>query len=219
MTVSDTARLVRFCKTSLRAIIPKSLLKEREIILRLGSGAGRDYARMRLLNTIGFNRMNTRLVPANARSFVFVCFGNIMRSPMADAMLKQAAITAKFEVRSDSAGLHAVPGNQAHPWAQTAASEMGISMGTHRAKLLTTEMVEQADAVFAMDLQNMAELLNLYPRFEDKLFMLAAYTGQHHPLKEIPDPYFGDLEATRQCYRLLRDCVQNLVASRIAHVE
>jgi protein-tyrosine-phosphatase len=207
-------RLAAFFKTSLRKIIPGSLLKERAVIIRLGPGAGRIYARMRSLEAIAINPMNKRLVPADARFFVFVCFGNIMRSPMADALLKQVAVEAKTQIRSDSAGLHAIPDNPAHQWAQTAANEMGISLAAHRAKLLTVEMVEQADAIFAMDLQNLAELLNLYPRFRAKIFMLSAY-ARNPLLREIPDPYFGDLDTTRQCYRVLQTCVRNLLASRV----
>lgn len=131
---------------------------------------------------------------------------------MADALLKHAAGEAKVALSSDSAGLHAVPANPAHPWAQCAASELGISLASHRAKLLTPEMIAQADAVFAMDWQNLAELLNSYPHFKDKIFLLGAYAGDPR-LREIPDPYFGDLDTTRQCYRVLQTCVRNLLAS------
>jgi protein-tyrosine-phosphatase len=211
--MSVAAQLAEFFKHALRKIIPDRLLKERGNIIRLGP-AGGIYARMRLLDCIAMNHTNQRLAPANARSFVFVCFGNIMRSPMADALLKHAAAAATTEVRSDSAGLHAVPGKEAHPWAQSAANEFGISLANHHAKLLTAEMVEQADAVFAMDLQNLAELLNLYPACAQKIFMLGAYAG-NPSLREIPDPYFGDLDTTRQCYRVLETCVRNLLASRV----
>jgi protein-tyrosine phosphatase len=208
MTVA--AQFVAFFKTSLKKIIPRSIIDERGIIVRLGRGSGRIYAQKRLLAAIGMNSMNKRSVPINTRSFVFVCFGNIMRSPMADALLRQAAAETKLEFRSDSAGLHAIPGKSAHPWAQTAASEMGISLADHQAKLLTSQMMEQADAVFAMDLQNLAELLNLYPQHRDRIFMLSAYADTQ--LREIPDPYFGDLDTTRQCYRVLNTCVRNVLA-------
>jgi protein-tyrosine-phosphatase len=209
--MSVAAQIAEFFKASLRKMMPETMLKERGIFLRLGPGAGRIYVKMRLLDTLGMNPTNQRQVPANARSFLFVCFGNIMRSPMADALLKQAAAEAKVEIRSDSAGLHAIPGKAAHPWAQTAASELGLSLSAHQAKLLTLEMVEHADAVFAMDRQNLAELLNLYPRFKDKIFMLSAYSSP--PVPEIIDPYSGDLDTTRQCYRVLQTCVRNLLAS------
>jgi len=212
-TVSLAAKIAEFFKTSLKKVIPERILQERAVIIRLDPGSGRIYARMRLLDTIGLNPINHPLVPANASSFVFVCFGNIMRSPMADALLKRAAAEAKIAIRSDSAGLHAIPGKAAHPWAQAAANELGISLAGHQAKLLTAETVENTDVIVAMDLQNVSELVSLYPRCKDKIFMLSAYAGDPR-IHEISDPYLGDLETTRQCYRLLQTCVRNLLASR-----
>ena len=136
-----------------------------------------------------------------------------MRSPMADALLKQAAVKADVTLRSGSAGLHAIPGKSAHLWAQTAAAELGISLADHQAKLLDENLVENADAIFSMDFQNLAELLSLYPHCQHKIFMLSAYAGDPR-IREISDPYLGDLESTRECYRLLQTCIWNLLASR-----
>ena len=208
----STAHLAALVKTSVKKIIPDALLKERDTMARLGTASGRIYARMRLLEIIGMNAMSKRLVPPNARSFLFVCFGNIMRSPMASALLERAASGKNIKIRFDSAGLHAIPGSHAHERAQSAAAEMGIPLDAHQSKMLTPEMVEGADAILAMDLQNVAELLNLYPQFERKIFMLSACSGDLK-LGEIPDPYFGDLDATRRCYRDLDACIRNMVAS------
>ncbi len=209
------AQLAALAKTSVKKIIPDALLKERDVIVRLGPGSGRIYARMRLLEIVGMNAMSKRLVPPNVRFFVFVCFGNIMRSPMASILLERAAAAKNIKIRSDSAGLHAIAGSHADERAQAAAAEMGIPLDAHRSKLLTEEMVEQADAILAMDLQNVAELLNLYPQFERKIFMLSACSGNLR-LREIPDPYFGDLDATRRCYRDLDACIRNMLASLTA---
>jgi protein-tyrosine phosphatase len=117
------------------------------------------------------------------------------------------------QIRITSAGLHASPGREAHPWAQEASSELGISLADHRAKPLTREMVERADCVLAMDFQNKAELQTLYPEAQQKIFMLSAYAEGPWKYREIPDPYLGDLEATRFCARQLQICVRNLTIS------
>ena len=110
-----------------------------------------------------------------------------------------------------SAGLHATPGNPAHPWALASSSEFGISLEQHRAQLLTPEMVQEADAIFAMDFQNKAELVTLYPDSEHKVFMLRACL-QDSSQMEIPDPYFGNVDTTLDCYRMLQACVRNLAS-------
>jgi protein-tyrosine-phosphatase len=204
-------------KDVLRKFIPDFLLKQRSIVLRLGPKAGQVYARLRLLDALGVRAANQRLVPQSARSFLFVCFGNIMRSAMAEFLMRQRLSEAGLEqqVRITSAGLHATAGREAHPWAQEAAAGLGISLAEHRAKPLTREMVEQADCVFAMDFQNKAELLTLYPEAQEKIFMLSAYAEGPWQYREIPDPYLGNLETTRFCGQQLRTCIQNLISSTI----
>jgi protein-tyrosine-phosphatase len=204
-------------KDILRKFIPDFLLKQRSIVMRLGPGAGRIYASLRFLDVLGVRSANQRLVPPSARSFLFVCFGNIMRSAMAEFLMRQelGKTGREQQVRIVSAGLHATTGKEAHPWAQEAAAGLGISLAEHRAKPLTREMVEQADCVLAMDFQNKAELLTLYPEAQEKIFMLSAYASGTWQYREIPDPYLEDLEGTRFCAQQLRTCVQNLVASTI----
>ena len=203
-------------KETLRKLVPPAMLKERGAILRLGPTAGPIYARLRLLDWLGIRSGNAALVPPRARSFLFVCFGNLMRSPMAEVMFRRSiAGTSLPRIQVASAGLHAIPGTPAHPWAVTASAELGLSLAGHRARPLTAEMVSAADAIFAMDFQNKAELLAQYADSKDKILMLSAYAvgGQH--CREIPDPYFGNLSTTQQCYSILQKCVENLTAALV----
>lgn len=206
-------------KDAVRRFIPRFLLQQRGIIRRLGPGAGRIYAGLRMRDVMGMRGKNQRLVPASARSFVFVCFGNIMRSAMAESLIRKALADTPppdFEnVRIVSAGLHANPGREAHPWMQEAAHGLGISLASHRAKLLTPQMVDQADAVFAMDFQNKAELLTLYPDAAGKIYMLSAYAEGEWRDREIPDPYLEDPEGTCYCAGQLEICIHNLLAATV----
>ena len=202
-------------KERLRKYIPNFLLKQRSLISHLGLAAGGTYARLHLLDAIGIRKSNQRRPSDSVRSILFVCFGNIMRSAMADRLMKQEVIDAglQTEVKIASAGLHASAGREADPWAQQASADFGLSLVEHRAKPLTPEMVAEADCVFAMDFQNKAELLTLYPESEDKIFMLSAYGEEAWSGREIADPYLGDLESTRLCARRLQICIRNLMVS------
>ena len=116
-------------KETLRKIVPDAVLKERAIFLRLGPAAGPIYARLRLLDLMGVRAQNATTIHTAARSFVFVCFGNLMRSPMAAEMFRDSVATAHLPgIQITSAGLHAVPGSEAHPWALTASSELGLPL-------------------------------------------------------------------------------------------
>lgn len=206
-------------KDVVRRFIPRFLLQQRGIMRRLGPGAGRIYAGLRFRDVMGMRGENQRQVPPTARSFVFVCFGNIMRSAMAEFLTRKALSQelkgGTKDVRVVSAGLHANPGREAHPWMQEAANGLGISLAPHRAKPLTREMVDQADAIFAMDFQNKAELLTLYADSADKIYMLSAYAEGPWKDREIPDPYLADLEGTRYCARQLEVCIHNLLAATV----
>lgn len=206
-------------KDAARKFIPRFWLAQRGIIRRLGPGAGRIYAGLRVRDAMGMRGENQRRAPASTRSFLFVCFGNIMRSAMAESLMRKALSetprTASPDVRIISAGLHAVPGRESHPWMQEAADGLGISLTSHRAKLLTRLMVDDADAVLAMDFQNKAELLTLYPDAAQKIYMLSAYAEGDWKDREIPDPYLGDLEATRYCAGQLEICIHNLLSATI----
>lgn len=208
----------RFFIGSLRAtgtalakkIVPKPLLEEVRRYRGFKKSERPIYLKLRITNQLG---LNSRKVPQGARSFVFVCFGNIMRSPMSELFFKEAiARHRSIDAKIISAGLNATSGKPAHPWAVAAAQDFGLSLEGHRATLLTRAMVDEADAVLAMDFQNQVEFVSRYPDAADKLFLLGAYSGAARPI-EIQDPFYGDLEETRRCYRLLQTCTRNLADS------
>jgi protein-tyrosine-phosphatase len=201
-------------KTVVRRFVPRSWLATRQVFLRLGPSAGRIYLGLRLRDSIGMRASNTKMVPTGARSFLFICFGNIMRSPMAECMLKRALAERSTDgIEVESAGIHANPGTPAHPRAQVAANELGLPLDDHFSRLLTPAMVDRADVIFAMDFQNKAELLVLFPQAKHKIFMLSAYADPPQRYREIPDPYLGDQDEARRCYRVLQVCINNLVTT------
>ena len=124
-------------KRVLRALVPTRLRQERGIIFRLGP-SGFAYAKLRLLDAMKMQpnaAAKERRCPPDARSFLFVCYGNIMRSPMAELMFKRAlAENTREDVVVRSAGIHATAGTEAEPRAQVAAAELGLPLAHHRSK-------------------------------------------------------------------------------------
>lgn len=202
-------------QSAIRRLVPDFLLRQRSIISNSGATAGWNYATLCFRDAIGMRASNRRLIPPSSRSLLFVCFGNIMRSPMAEALMRRELAETRLDQKIEvaSAGLHATAGREAHPWALEAAGGLGISLVHHRAKPLTKEMVDRADCVFAMDFLNKAELVTKYPEAKNKICLLGAYADGERRYREIPDPYLGDLEATKSCYQELQTCVRNIMAS------
>jgi protein-tyrosine-phosphatase len=212
--------VVRFATTQRRIVsvfgkkfLPETVIEE---FMRYRAFEGSErliFLRSRILNGIGWPGPKRKPSVENARSFLFVCFGNIMRSPMCEKLMKRAV--AEFgghEFKIQSAGLNALPGRTAHPWAVEAAREFGISLENHQARLLTSEMVDEADIIFAMDWHNFVQLLDRWRSARRKVFMLSAYAGKEYKSQEIFDPYYKDQEATVRCYKVLQTCIQNLAA-------
>jgi len=190
---------------------------------RLEPMARPSYAKLRIRDAIGIGAGNgrpaPRIVPASRKSYLFVCYGNLMRSPMAEVMLKRLLSEHGIDgVVVKSAGLHAVPGRPAHTWALAVSRELGMPLDDHRAQLLTPELVFGADAILAMDFENLAELQTLYPDAKQRIFLLSKYAEGRQQNREIPDPYFGDIERTRQCYSVLRSCLESLAGEISAAV-
>lgn len=199
-------------KALVKKILPGRLLSDVQEYRGFGRRERAVYLKLRLLESLGLRHKSRRHVPQSARSLVFVCHGNIMRSPMSEALLKRyMANSNRAPVSIISAGLHARPGNSADSRARMVAREFGVSLEEHRAQLLTQEMVKQADAIFGMDFHNLVELLAQFPEAKRKIFMLSNYCESEQ--REIPDPYLGDEEGVRRCYKTLEICIRNLAAS------
>jgi protein-tyrosine-phosphatase len=197
-------------KALARKIVPGCVIEELRRYRQFKKTERPIYLRLRIADKLG---MQSRKVPPSARSLVFVCFGNIMRSPIGEAFFKEAiALHGNASVKVSSAGLNATPGTPAHPWAIAAARDFGISLDLHQATLLTRAMVDEADAILAMDFQNQVEFLSRFPDAADRFYLLGAYSGTAGSI-EIRDPFYGDLEETRRCYQRLQTCVRNLAAS------
>jgi protein-tyrosine phosphatase len=201
-------------KRMLKSLLPPAVARE---LSQLHALAGKErfiHLKTRLSDSVGLTSPRYSRPPKTARSFLFVCFGNIMRSPMCEALMNRAirAIPGS-KIAVTSAGLNAVPGREPHAWAIRAAREFGISLEDHRARILTAKMVDDADAIFAMDRQNQVQLLSRYPPAKGKVYMLSAYAAEDYRSLEIVDPYYTNEDGTRRCYAILNTCIENLVHS------
>lgn len=134
-----------------------------------------------------------------------------MRSPMCEQLMQRAVGSIASPMRISSAGLNAVSGREAHPWAIAAAREFGISLENHRAKLLTLEMVDNADLILAMDFQNYTQLVSRFPHSRRKIALLGTYGASDSGGIDIRDPYYDDPEGTSRCFKRLATCIDNLL--------
>ncbi len=201
-------------KALFRQLAPTRLIQKVEKFRSFRGEERAIYLKLKLLNSVGLANERRRRVRPGAHSFVFVCHGNIMRSALCGALFrKELDALGQSHIRVISAGLHAQAGKPADARALVAAEELGVSLGQHRARLLTPEMIDEADTIFAMDLKNLIEILARYPSARPKVLMMSCYADSSDRNLEVEDPYFGDLEQTRCCFRILSTCIGNLTVS------
>ncbi|MEP6886700.1 MAG: ATP-grasp domain-containing protein [Nitrospirales bacterium] len=199
-------------KSLVMPLVPEAVLSIRRRSRALGTRARRMYVWMAIQRRLKFrcDRLPDSL--PHIQSVLFVCHGNILRSPMAAALFKQASDACGRTITVHSAGLHANPFHPADPRGVAAAAELGISLSAHRADLLTREMVRQADAIFVMDQLNEAELLARYPQARPKLFCLSLCDAAMTSCLDIHDPYHGNIDDVRHCYETIQSCITGLVS-------
>jgi protein-tyrosine phosphatase len=195
-------------KSELKKILPDRVVRSLQEFRQRNKPERALLIKVAALRQIG---VRPKLVPPTARSLLFVCYGNIMRSPMCEALMRRA-VTGSEGFRIASAGLSATPARPAHPWAVEAAREFGIRLENHRARMLDVEMVEKADAVLVMDFRNYVQVVSKYPNSKKKTFFLGAYANDAQGI-EIRDPYYLGLEATSRCFHVLNQCISALLDS------
>ncbi|MGM8890746.1 low molecular weight protein-tyrosine-phosphatase [Psychrobacter sp. 1Y1] len=113
-------------------------------------------------------------------NILVVCVGNICRSPIAEAILKQQYPQKTI----DSAGVSAVVGNGADPNAITVMSELGIDMSGHIAKQIDETLVMRADLILTMSANQTKWITERWPHCRGKTFRIGHWIDE-----DIADPY------------------------------
>lgn len=151
-------------------------------------------------------------------SVLFVCLGNICRSPTAHAVFERKAqergLASVIDVDSAGTGdwhLGAPPDRRA----TAAAAERGYDLSALRARQVTQADFNQFDYMLAMDSSNLSDLSKLAPQYSRTNLSLLLDYAPDSPVREVPDPYYGGNDG----FARVLDMVEDACDSLLDHIE
>jgi protein-tyrosine phosphatase len=147
-------------------------------------------------------------------SVLFVCMGNICRSPTGQGVFETLVQSQNLEDRIlvDSAGTHAYHvGEQPDARSQQAAFARGIDLSGQRARRVSTEDFERFDYVLAMDKSNYDDLYRMASPVQRKRLYLFMDFAPKWGVKEVPDPYYGGSNGFERVLDMVEAASQGLL--------
>jgi len=141
------------------------------------------------------------------RSILFVCLGNICRSPLAEAIMREQARRSGLDLRVDSAGTGSWHiGEPPCEHSMRVAGEHGLDISTFRARQVHPADAERFDVIVGLDAQNVADLKRMGMMHVYKLGDFGA-NGE-----DVPDPYFfPGYEGFNKVFAMIEQCCSTLL--------
>ena len=144
---------------------------------------------------------------------LFVCTGNVCRSPMAAALFEAKAQRAgdgeRFRVAS--AGTWALENQPATEFARATLRRRGLSLDAHRGRMITPQLMNEAALVIVMTRDHQSALAAEFPEMRSKVHLMSEFANQSY---DISDPYGGPPERYEACAAEL----SRLIESGYSHV-
>lgn len=162
-------------------------------------------------------RLLMPVIPTHPRSVLFICKGNICRSPFAEHLaskLQREGVNAG--IRFGSAGLHVPKATPSPENAIQVARQFGVDLESHRSQSISLELVRAYDMIIAMEVWQYEELKASFNRYHDKLFLLPLLdaNGQGkergYAAFNVQDPYGGPPSAFEECFNRIGRCIESV---------
>src|SRR5476651_1128038 len=145
------------------------------------------------------------------RNVLFVCTGNICRSPMAQGLFADL-VRGRRDIEVGSAGIGAIGGQPPSLHSVDVMNELGIEIRSIRSKPLMADLVRKADFIFVMTYGHLDSMLLLFPSAAEKTFLLREFETDLPVMeRELSDPIGQSRDVYRECREQIRAALLRLL--------
>ena len=146
------------------------------------------------------------------KNVLFVCTGNICRSPIAEGLFRRLLGNRK-DIEVVSAGVHAVRGQPPSLYAVQVCEEEGADISGLRSQPLTATLVDRATHIFAMTGAHLETIQTLFPQGAEKSFLLREFEEAGTTVwRDVPDPIGLGREVYEDCARTIKNALPSVLA-------
>ncbi len=166
------------------------------------------------------NQNSVRLI--KRYGVLFVCLGNICRSPLAEWVFKdlvaKRGLDKQIYAASCGTGAWHV-GEPAHHGSRAVGRKYGVSLDTHRARQLCANDFSEFDLILAMDQSNYSDLKAAAPKRTLATIRCFRDFDEHAESLDVPDPYYGGPETFEEVYRIAERSSKKLLDYIVGRME
>ena len=146
------------------------------------------------------------------KNVLFVCTGNICRSPIAEGLFRRLTGNRK-DIEVASAGVHAVRGQPPSVYAVEVCASEGTDISGLRSQPLTGALVDQATHIFAMTGAHVETIQTLFPQSAEKTFLIREFEEPGTTVwRDVPDPIGLGREVYEECARIIKNALPSVLA-------
>jgi protein-tyrosine phosphatase len=165
-------------------------------------------------------------MPFSPKSFLFVCRGNICRSPFAEHLAKRIAREKQaVHFRFGSAGIEVGTAVPPPDMAKEVAENCGVNLDGHLSKSIKEIDLKAYDMIIAMEGRQLKDLVGLFPELKNKIFLLPLFKPLNSNASRgflkynIPDPYGNGRDEFLRCFNRIGLCVERLLAGVVERMQ
>lgn len=143
---------------------------------------------------------------------VFICTGNICRSPMAEGFMRYKwHETGRNDLVVSSMGVHGLNDLPATEFARKVCMENGFDISSHRARSLVGAELQEADLILCMEPVHKKFVQTFFPWIRKKVFLLGAWPGKATRKSAISDPMGGSYKKYQEIFGMIQSHIERII--------